>query len=70
MDNIYKDVINFIFNKIDDQPDVFVWTDGSMILTDIEETWKAMVKTFDLMEMDFTTGTPCEDGEFWYIDFN
>lgn len=49
--------------------DVRLGTGGRLILTDDKETFLALVKAFDILHFDFTTGTPDEPGESYYIDF-
>lgn len=51
-----------------------VWTDGSMILTESEDTYKTLVKAFDILGLSFSTGEPDNNDpeeiiETYYIDF-
>lgn len=49
--------------------DYKVWEDGGMLLTDNEKYFNSMVLVFDLMGLDFTTGTPEDEGDHYYIEF-
>lgn len=65
----YKKLVEFIFSQIDNQDKYDVWTDSDMILTDNEDNFNAFVRVCDVLGLDFATGTPTEDGEYYYLCF-
>lgn len=67
-----KSLIEMIFETINESQhaEIYdVWTDGDMILTSDKRMFSKMVDVFDMMELDFSTGTPTEDGEYYYLCF-
>ncbi len=81
-DDINKDLADLILKMIEVNAEETninerydIWTDGSMILTDRENTYDTLVKAFDMLGLAFSTGEPdlnASDGEsdHYYIDFD